>query len=144
MVLMTSCGTPSIYEKEYRIQDEKWTYADSLAFAFEINDVSSRYNMYLDVTHHIDFPFQNMYVLIHSVFPDGKRMVDQQSLELQEKGGAWVGGCSGSSCELRFIMREKLKFEEAGSYQIILQQYSRKDILEGIKKIGLVLEKSNE
>jgi gliding motility-associated lipoprotein GldH len=130
-----------LYEKVYTIPEEQWSFSDSLDFAFEIKDTDVKYNMYLDIIHHPDYPFQNMYVLIHSIFPDGRRVTDQQSLELQEKGGTWIGGCRGSSCEVRFIMREKLRFEEAGLYTIVLQQYSRRDPMEGIKKVGLVLEK---
>lgn len=53
---MSSCGEKFQYEKEIKIKDGVWTYADKLHFDLPIQDTSKLYNLYLRVKYTEDFP----------------------------------------------------------------------------------------
>lgn len=138
---LISCGSDAFYEESHVVDDQIWNAADVANFSFVIQDTLATYNMYLDIKHLTDYPFQNLYVLLHSSFPNGRSISEQHSLELQEKGGTWMGECKRNSCELRFILRENMRFDELGPHGLSVEQYTRKTTLLGVKSISLVLEK---
>lgn len=117
-----------------------WTYDNVASFDFSVSDTVSRYNMYLDVNHTRGYPFQNLYLNIISTFPDGVQVSEQHSLELQEKNGEWMGECGSKECELRFVLREGMRFDTTGAYNISFEQFTRRDSLEGVVSLGLVLD----
>ena len=142
---LSSCHPGKVhYQEAHAFEGETWNYSDTIHFAFSIQDTLQRYNLYLDVGHRDDYPFQNLYVNIHSKTPKGELIKDQHSLELQEKDGFWMGDCRGKSCELRFILREGLAFPEIGEYKISVEQYSREENLKGIQSLGIYLEKADK
>ena len=132
----------TIYHQTHTFEQDIWSYQDTVHFSFDIQDTVALYNLYLDVVHSDTFPFQNLYLNLYSKTPDGELIKDQHSLELQEKDGYWVGDCSGHTCELRFILRENMKFPALGSYSISSEQYTREETLKGIQSLSLYLEKS--
>jgi gliding motility-associated lipoprotein GldH len=143
--IFLSCHPGKVhYQETVVFEEETWNYSDTAHFAFSIQDTLQRYNLYLDVEHRDDYPFQNLYVIIHSKTPKGEIIKDQHSLELQEKDGFWMGDCQGKSCELRFILREGLAFAEIGDYKISIEQYSREENLKGIQSMGIYLEKADK
>jgi len=141
ILTLVSCGSRAFYEESHVVDDQIWNADDVAKFSFDIQDTLAMYNMYLDVKHHTDYPFQNLYVLLHSSFPNGRSVSEQHSLELQEKGGIWMGECNQKICELRFILRENMRFDELGPHGLSVEQYTRKTSLLGVKSISLVLEK---
>jgi gliding motility-associated lipoprotein GldH len=140
MLLGISCTDKPIYTEFHKFQDDIWTYADTASFEFEISDTEKSYNLYLDVEHLESYPFQNLYLNIHSIYPGDSIVTEQLSLELQENSGYWTGDCSGALCKIRFILREGLQFRAPGSYGIRLEQHNRTDSLQGIRKAAIVLE----
>ncbi len=141
VLLLVGCESGIYYQDTYKPEDNVWKHSDLVDFDFSIADSTAMYNMYLDITHETSYPFQNLYVMIRSVSPDGLIIEDQHSLELQEKGGAWIGGCNAQKCEIRFILREGFTFPMSGSYTIQLEQNTRTEALKGVREIGLVIEK---
>jgi gliding motility-associated lipoprotein GldH len=136
------CGESAYFKDVYKPENKVWTHGELASFDFAITDTLARYDMYLDVTHTGSYPFQNLYVRIISTFPDGEQVTEQHSLELQEKNGEWVGDCGSKNCELRFILREGMRFDTPGEYNIAFEQFTRRDSLAGVVSLGLVLGRS--
>lgn len=138
------CGKSAYFQDIFAPNEQVWTYDDMASFDFTITDTTSSYDMYLDVKHTHGYPFQNMYLKIISTFPDGAEVSEQHSLELQEKNGEWMGECGSKSCELRFVLREGMRFDTPGDYNISFEQFTRRDSLEGVVSLGLVLDYKEE
>ena len=77
LLFLISCGKDYFYQKDYVIPAEGWTYGNTLDFEVEIKDTLSIYNLYLDIEHTPDYPRQNIYVVIHTQFPNGKKLREQ-------------------------------------------------------------------
>ncbi len=141
IALTCACNRGTIYEFNHTFEKSVWNYEEVAHFEFDIVDTTISYNLYLDVEHLTSFSFQNLYVKINSSKPDLELITDIHSLELQEKTGEWIGDCSSKKCELRFILREGLKFDQLGKYNVDIEQYSRNERLDGVASLGILLEK---
>jgi gliding motility-associated lipoprotein GldH len=140
-----SCKQSVVYEETFEIDPQQgWPYADSLTYAFSIADTQQLYNLYLTLDHLVDYPYQNLYINIRTVFPDGKDLAQVLSLELSDKQGFWQGDCNSEDCELRIPIQEEAYFNQPGDYRIVVEQYMRTDSLRGLQSIGLQLEKTGE
>lgn len=136
----SGCGNDFIYEEKLPIPADSWAYEDTLAFKFSISDTTKIYALLLDVTHSPEYGFQNLYVQIHTRYPNGK--VEQQvlSLELANQAGIWNGQCSGKSCTLEIPLLEKAVFRETGNYSLTLEQYMRESPIPGVKDMALKIK----
>ena len=69
VLFLGACQQYSFDEKK-EINEEKWSYKDSLEFEFEVTDIEKVYNIYLEVKHQSDFLYQNIYTMVQVQFPD--------------------------------------------------------------------------
>ena len=141
---LSSCGPNYIFEETFPLQGDTWTYADSLTFEVDVKDTLKIYNLYLDLEHSTDFGYQNLYTKINTAFPEGQRISETLSLELQHKSGMWLGDCSGDYCDLRIPIQEGAYFNASGLHTITIHQYMRADSLKGVKSLSLRVEDTGE
>lgn len=140
-----SCRQSVVYEETFEIDPQRgWLYADSLTYVFSIDDTLQIYNLYMEVDHLVDYPYQNLYINIRTIFPDGNSLAQILSLELSDKQGFWEGDCNSKDCNLRILIQERVYFNQKGDYRIVVEQYMRTDSLSGLQSIGLQLEKTEE
>jgi gliding motility-associated lipoprotein GldH len=144
LATLSSCGPNYVYEKQYDIEQAAWSYADSLQFDFEIRDTNTIYNLWLEVTHSTSFSNQNLYTQVHTAFPAGERITELLSLELSDKAGQWFGDCNSESCTLRIPIQQGAYFNQAGDYQITLEQHMRRNPVEGVYSIAFLLENTGK
>ena len=139
-----ACGETFVYQEKVVLPEEGWTYPDSVTFSFPISDTISIYDLVLEVEHHPDFAWQNMYVKIHTDFPGGKRLSEKVSLQLMDPEKAtWYGKCRGDRCKVELSLQRNTYFQETGEYTLTLQQFMRTSPLEGVHSIGLAIQKVN-
>lgn len=143
-LILTSCGPDYIFDQSYEVSGDTWTYSDTLNFEVDIKDSLKIYNLYLELEHSTDFYFHNMYVQIHTAFPSGKRISEKVSLELANKAGAWFGNCDEDWCTLNIPIQTGAYFNAIGQHVITLEQYSRKENLEGVKRIAFKIEDTGQ
>lgn len=140
LLLSASCGKPVLIDRETTIPAHGWAVADSLEWRFEVADTLAVYDLLLDVRHSPSYAFQNCYVRFHTVFPNGQRLDQVVSLELQAPGGQWLGERSGEHCTLRIPIQQGAYFNRPGEHILRLEQYMRQDTLPGIEAFRLRVE----
>jgi gliding motility-associated lipoprotein GldH len=145
ILFCASCGPDYVLDERHTFPEGQWAYADSLSFSASIRDTLSLYNLYLDIDHGVEeFPFQNLYVRIHTIFPGGQRLTETVSLELANRAGAWHGDCNAKACQLRITLQENAFFEQAGDYSFVVEQYTRRNPLPGVRAIGFAIEAAGD
>jgi len=130
-----------IFKESQKVDPSGWTYTDSLLFTLNIPDTTDRYGLYLDLTHDKDFNYQNVYLQLHTYYPGEQGSSGLVSVQLQDPQAQWQGDCSGSSCDLEIILKDPVRFNKLGDYNIIVTQASREENLQGIGSVGLTLER---
>jgi len=135
--MTSSCGPRYVLRESEEVKDGVWTYADSAVFALEVVDTSKRYAIAIALQHTTGYAFQNLYLRIHTRFPNGQRLSQPISLELAGKAGNWLGKCRGKNCEIVIPIQENAFFNATGTHRFVLEQYMRTDSLPGIREVGL-------
>ena len=138
-LLLASCGPDVVFDQSYDVPEAHWTYADTLDFELEVTDTLAIFDLFLNLSHAVDFPNQNLYVQLYTQFPNQERMQKLVSLELADKAGDWYGRCGSEWCELSIPIQEDAFFNLPGAYRITLEQFSRTDTLAGIRRLGIQL-----
>jgi gliding motility-associated lipoprotein GldH len=136
LVLLSACGPNYLLDETKDIPNGQWTYADSLRFEADIPDTSRIYDLYVSIEHSPDFEWQNLYLRIHTLFPDGQRLSRPVSFELGDQGGAWQGRCNATRCRFRVPMQEGAYFQTPGRYAFTFEQYMRQSPVGGIQRLG--------
>lgn len=143
-VSLFACGPNYIVDESRDIPNGLWTYADSIRFEADIPDTTSVYDLWLTLDHAPDFEWQNLYMRIHTVFPDGRRLSSPLSLELADQGGAWQGKCNATRCRFRLPIQEGAYFQVPGRYVFTMEQYMRMSPLRGVERIAFQIEETKK
>jgi gliding motility-associated lipoprotein GldH len=138
----TACGDNFSYKSEKKISNGQWAYADTLDYKVPVSDTAQLYNLYIQFTHSDTFSTQNIYLKLHTRFPDGKRVSRIRSFDLYDMEGKPAGKCSGSSCQTRMMLQNNLYFNQIGEFTITLEQYTRSNPLSGVTAVGIMMEKA--
>ncbi|MBV6440836.1 MAG: gliding motility lipoprotein GldH [Haliscomenobacteraceae bacterium CHB4] len=141
---ITSCEQNIFFSEKKDIPGGVWTYRDTLDFAFTVTDTTEIYNMYVDFEHADTFPSQNIYLKLYTRFPDGKRLSRSRSFDLFNSLGETAGKCSGKTCRVHSLLQDNAYFNRPGEYVITLAQFMRRDSLEGIRMVGLAIERTGK
>jgi len=141
MVFFSSCNRDNIYSHEETIPGDMWSYNDSLTYEFEVEDTALLYSMQLDVTHNDNFPYENLYVQIRSVYPDKSVKNDVLSLEFADESGGWMGSRNGNNYIAPIALQPVAKFRQSGKYRMTFFQNSRIDSIAGIHSLKLNVDK---
>jgi gliding motility-associated lipoprotein GldH len=73
---------------------------------------------------------------------DGTIQKDTIEITLANTAGKWLGEGFGKTRTVQAVYKRKINIEKSGGYKISIQQGMREDKLEGIKEIGIHIEKS--
>ena len=144
LFLLPACGPDIVFEKAYDIPEGDWTYENTLNFTVDINDTLAIYDLYLEITHTLDYPFETMYIRIHTAFPDGQRLTEPVSLELADEVGIWKGNCGRDQCKIRIPIQESAYFNQRGTFTFSIEQYMRRNPLPGVENVSFKLEDTGE
>jgi len=144
ILFLFGCGPNYIFDEGHVIENAEWTYQDTLNCKVDIQDSLKIYNLLLDIEHSTEFSNQNMYVMIHTLFPTGERLSERVSLEIASKAGVWFGDCDSEWCNFTIPIQQGAYFNATGKYVFTIEQFMRVNPLPGIKSIGLKIEDTGQ
>ncbi len=136
-----ACDTHVLFEKNIKINGEKWHMDSVVVFQTEIQDTTELYNIYLNIRHSTSYEYRNFYLFFETVMPDGIMVRDTLECFLADKSGKWQGKGFGRVKSNRFHFRENVWFPRKGKYEFRLEQAMREEVLKGIIDIGVRIEK---
>lgn len=139
-IMLSSCGPDYLFQKKYDFGSSGWAYTDTLTFQVPVKDTMGIYNLFLDVNHTDDYAYQNLYIRIHTTFPDQQKLTERLSVDLAAKNGVWNGACSGKNCQLRVNIQQGAFFNQSGDHTFMIEQFMRQDTLNGVTGITFSIE----
>jgi gliding motility-associated lipoprotein GldH len=141
ILLLTNCEQTNYHFKaETDFENATWKYSDTTDFKVNINDTLKRYNLGLSINHSSEYLNQNIYLKIHTKFPDGQRFSQRVNIDLADKAGKWYGKCSGGDCEVDAYIQKDAFFNQAGEYTFTVEQFTRSENLENINSLTFYIE----
>ncbi len=140
MTFCFSCDLNRVYEKYASISNNGWEIKSPANFTIEIGDTSVLYDMYINIRHNETYPFQNIWLMIATKFPDGTNLSRRIEIMLASEDGKWYGENLGDIWDYRTLIQENASFTQAGTYTFSFEQNMRQDPLPGIMAVGLRIE----
>lgn len=142
--LIYSCSNRNIlFDESTIITNASWNSEDMPYFNVTIDDTLSNYTFYLNIRHLENYRYSNIYLFLHSTFPNGNQTHDTIECMLAYPDGRWVGKGSGSMRASKILLNNNLRFPISGEYRFEIEQAMRETPLQGITDIGLCFEKSD-
>ncbi len=142
ILLLSSCGQKTIYDKQFTIEDGKWYKDEAAHFEVNVEDTTTLYNYYLILRHKTDYRFSNLYLFLSTEFPNHNVTRDTIECILADETGKWLGKGWSDIKEDNILLRKNLKFPLKGKYNFYFQQAMRRDTLKGIVNIGIRISES--
>ena len=137
---LAACTTSS-FNKRTVIPEAEWAQEERVCFDVPIDDTLNGYVFGMELRHLENYRYSNLFVFLHTTFPNGNLTHDTIEFTLATPEGRWIGKSSGSMRDLRVPLNEALRFPLTGIYHFEIEQAMREPVLKGISDIGIFVEK---
>ena len=140
-ILLASCGNDKLYNESIVIPEARWDNDMMPFFDVTVNDTLTDYAFYLNIRHLESYRYSNLFVFMHTTFPNGNQTHDTIECTLAMPDGRWMGKGSGTMRSAKILLNPALRFPLKGDYHFEIEQAMRERVLNGIADIGLCFEK---
>ncbi len=139
IVCCTACHQKVDYlvQLNENIPDMQWLYNQPASFSFSIADTSHPYTLGFCIRYNNNYPDANIYLFVHTCFPNGNQSCDTVSIDLFQPDGTPTG--IGKHVQELNVNISKINFPQAGNYRMEIEQATRHDTIEGIASMGIYL-----
>lgn len=145
-VLLFSCDKKRVFD-EYKSVGSSWNKDSIVTFNLPELDSTKHYNLFLNVRDNSDYPFNNLFVIVSLVQPDGITKVDTLEYQMADEEGYLLGEGFSDVKSSKLVYKEKIKFK-SGKHTIRIKQAVRQtgkvdgiEKLDGITDVGFRIEK---
>jgi gliding motility-associated lipoprotein GldH len=139
---MNSCDSNAVFDDYQSFDEAKWNKDNIVSFDLKLDDTLTSNNIYINIRNTVDYPFSNLYLFSKVYFPNGKVVVDTLEYEMTDDMGEWLGDGVGELKDNLLFYKKDVVFYEKGEYKITLRHGMRVDDLEGVKDLGVRIEKN--
>lgn len=137
---LAACTDNAIIDQNIAIKNKAWLYEQKPLFPVHITNKNIPYHLYLNLRNSIEYPFSNIFILVHQQNPNKTKTTYRVEVKLANREGLWKGKTAGSifSHQVRFL--KNYQFPDTGKYNFQLEQNMRIDGINGISDVGLRVE----
>jgi gliding motility-associated lipoprotein GldH len=140
-IVATACNNNVFYNESVHLKNNEWKATDTLFYTFDSKDTLATYDFYFEVRNTTDYDMQNLYLFITAYYPGYTYSRDTAECILAAADGKWYGKGIGKHKDNRFMFRRGVRFRKPGNYSIAVNQAMRKDTLNGISDVGILIKK---
>jgi gliding motility-associated lipoprotein GldH len=139
LFVLLACRNKFEYSEYQDIRGGVWDMQKAGIFEFEIEDTAKVYNVHVNLRHGGNYPYSNIWIMLHIIAPDGSIQKKRMEYTLAYPEGAWTGSGLGDIIDNRFVLEHKKKFGLRGKYKYMIYQDMRMNKLPGVYQVGLDL-----
>lgn len=142
VVCLTACDSSVVFEKNIKLDDNRWYIDNVIKLETEIKDTVSPMNLYINVRNAGGYQFSNLFIFLTTTTPENTKSRDTLELVLADESGKWQGDGMGDIWDNRILFKKNFIFPLAGKYTFELEQAMRIDPLPQIMDAGIRIEKA--
>lgn len=142
VIFFSSCDPTRVFDENETLPENLWDRKNRLAFNVPITDTVSPYNVFINVRNADGYPYGNLFLFIHSTFPNGQKFTDTLECVLADANGKWLGDGIGDIYDNQIPFKHNVRFRLAGNYNFELEQGMRLEMLPLIMDAGIRIEKA--
>lgn len=139
MLLLSSCGKEAFFDEMVEIPEHSWAHSDMIQFKVEVKDTVNTFDFFVNIRHTKSYGYSNLFIFLHTVAPDGRKMTDTLEFPMADPEGNYVGDVSGGLVLNRIIVKKQTRFPKSGTYTFVIEQAMREKELEEITDVGLTI-----
>lgn len=143
VLIISSCDQQLVIDENLALGESGWDMNRKAAFEVDITDSLGLYAFYINVRQQETYRFSNLYIFLHTTFPNGMLTHDTLECVLASADGRWLGKSSGSLISNQILLNGSIRFPMVGSYRFEIEQAMRESTLKGIRDVGIRIEKQN-
>ena len=132
-----SCTRGDVYNEYADLPHAGWWQDSAVHFDVNIADTASYSDILINIRHTGEYPYQNLWMFVHSSSPSGRIQRDTIACYLADNHGRWLGTRYPSTFEMPVLYMQHIRFPEAGIYRFDIYQAMRDSSIQGIRNIGL-------
>lgn len=130
-----SCSKNTVFLHDF--ENNKWNINDSIEFVMNIENIDVNYDLIILFRNHIDYQYQNIYILVETYYGDSILAIDTLQYAITDKYGRWHGKGLGNTRDNKFLFEERKVFQQKGQYRFKIIHGMRENPLLSSDKIGL-------
>ena len=138
------CKQGIVYDDTRSFKNKEWNVEDVPEFKVNIDDTISRFDFLVNFRHNNDYPYSNLFLFIHTYYPQGEVTHDTVEFLLALPSGEWLGDGFGKLITDRILLRENMIFPQKGEYVFRFEQAMRAETLEGVEDFGITIKKRQD
>lgn len=140
LMLFSGCRQNVLLDDNLAVDAKGWDYRNRAGFELVVDDTMALHAFYLNVRQKETYRYSNLYVFLHTSFPNGTITHDTIECVLARPDGKWLGKSSGNYISNQILLNESLRFPLSGRYRFEIEQAMREEKLQGITDIGIRIE----
>lgn len=118
-----------------------WEMNDSVVLPFEVSDTTAAWNLTFPLSFTDDYPYSNLYVQLTTHTPGGESGKATYRFRLMDELGNWDGTYSGSKVQYAAAVGPGIKFNQLGTYRLVLRHFMRDETLCGVHSASIALDR---
>lgn len=142
MGLISCKDSVTVADTNFELDRQNWSYTEKIRIPVTIDAVDIPYNIYLNLRHTSNYKYSNIFLLIHIISPDGKRITERREFKLALPDGEWLGSGSGNMYSYQLLIKDNYRFPVKGKYIFELEQNMRDNPLDHVTDAGIRVEKA--
>lgn len=140
-ICFSSCEQTRVFDKNVSLDKKGWYYGEAKSFDVEILDTTMAYNLYINVRHTDEYPYNNLWLKLTTTMPDGSVQENKLNVQLSELTGEWTGNCIDGICYNSVLIQHNFALKQKGKYTFTLEQDMRLNPIPYLMDIGIKVEK---
>lgn len=140
IILFFSCNQNDVYFKYQQVPKSGWHKDSLLSFDFKTSNENDLYNVYLHLRHDEKYLYQNMWLLLSLKNRENFLQNDTLEIKLSDPFGNRIG-VGKSIKEITTLHEQNIAFSDSGFYHLDVKHGMSDSLLQGIKEIGIRIEK---
>ncbi len=143
LLFLSACGPGTFFEDYKPVGDNGWHKDSAVVFHVVLKDTVHPFNVYVNIRNRGNYPNSNIWLFVSIKSPDGRLLKDTVEFILADSSGKWKGSGIGDLFDNQFVYKKDVYFPVPGEYLFSVRQGMREKELQGIRDIGIRLEKEN-
>lgn len=135
----SSCNKKHVFNEFKTVNIKEWKSTDTLTYQLKIEE-NKNYQTSISVRYQNDYEFSNLWLKIF-VTGNGIDTSFRFEIPLFKNDGKPYGKKSGSLCTQTIPLKTILPITKKGNYNFSIVQLMRKDPLDGISDVGIIIDK---
>jgi gliding motility-associated lipoprotein GldH len=140
-LIFIACSDNRVYDHVESIQEDTWKAGDEINFLVNVSDTLLAYDILIHIRNTNEYEYSNLWMFVETIAPSGAALVDTVEFTLADNSGRWLGKGLGSINSLLFPYKSNIRFPYRGIYEIKLRQAMRSESIQGIKNVGIRIQK---